>query len=62
MKVVDLTQSMTNGMPVMEGITPPKFHDLAEVRPQQSGPTEPPDRSRLHQEIRELTANCCAPR
>jgi hypothetical protein len=50
MKVVDLTQSMTNGMPVMEGITPPKFHDLAEVRPQQSGPTEPPDRSR--QEIR----------
>jgi arylformamidase len=31
MKIVDLTQSMTNGMPVMEGITPPTFHDLAEV-------------------------------
>src|SRR5215469_8278475 len=31
MKVVDLTQSMTNGMPVMEGITPPSFRDLAEV-------------------------------
>jgi arylformamidase len=31
MKVVDLTQSMTNGMPVMEGITPPRFRDLAEV-------------------------------
>jgi arylformamidase len=30
-KVVDLTQSMTNGMPVMEGITPPRFRDLAEV-------------------------------
>ncbi len=31
MRVVDLTQSMTNGMPVMEGITPPTFTDLAEV-------------------------------
>ncbi len=31
MKIVDLTQSMTNGMPVMEGITPPSFRDLAEV-------------------------------
>jgi arylformamidase len=31
MRVVDLTQSMTNGMPVMEGITPPSFRDLAEV-------------------------------
>jgi arylformamidase len=31
MRVVDLTQPMTNGMPVMEGITPPAFHDLAEV-------------------------------
>ena len=31
MRVVDLTQSMTNGMPVMEGIAPPSFRDLAEV-------------------------------
>ena len=31
MKVVDLTQPMTNGMPVMDGITPPRFDDLAEV-------------------------------
>jgi arylformamidase len=31
MRVVDLTQPMTNGMPVMEGITPPAFHDLADV-------------------------------
>lgn len=31
MKIIDLTQSMTNGMPVMEGITPPSFRDLAEV-------------------------------
>jgi arylformamidase len=31
MRVVDLTQAMTNGMPVMEGITPPTFRDLAEV-------------------------------
>jgi arylformamidase len=30
-KVIDLTQSMTNGMPVMEGITPPVFRDLAAV-------------------------------
>jgi arylformamidase len=31
MRVVDLTQPMTNGMPVMEGITPPRFRDLAQV-------------------------------
>jgi arylformamidase len=31
MRVIDLTQSMTNGMPVMAGITPPRFHDLANV-------------------------------
>jgi kynurenine formamidase len=31
MRVVDLTQSMANGMPVMEGITPPSFRDLADV-------------------------------
>jgi arylformamidase len=31
MRVVDLTQPMTNGMPVMQGITPPRFRDLAEV-------------------------------
>lgn len=31
MTVIDLTQSMTNGMPLMEGITPPSFRDLAEV-------------------------------
>jgi arylformamidase len=31
MRVIDLTQSMTNDMPVMDGITPPRFHDLAEV-------------------------------
>jgi kynurenine formamidase len=31
MRVVDLTQPMTNGMPVMEGIAPPRFHDLARV-------------------------------
>jgi arylformamidase len=31
MRVIDLTQSMTNGMPVMEGITPPTFRDLAQV-------------------------------
>jgi arylformamidase len=31
MHVIDLTQSMTNGMPVMEGITPPVFRDLAAV-------------------------------
>jgi arylformamidase len=31
MKIVDLTQPMANGMPVMAGITPPEFRDLAEV-------------------------------
>ncbi|HEU5420008.1 MAG TPA: cyclase family protein [Streptosporangiaceae bacterium] len=31
MKVVDLTQPMTNGMPVMDGIAPPRFRDLAQV-------------------------------
>ncbi|HEY3735588.1 MAG TPA: cyclase family protein [Streptosporangiaceae bacterium] len=31
MRVIDLTQSMTNGMPLMAGITPPRFRDLAEV-------------------------------
>lgn len=31
MKVIDLTQAMANGMPVMEGITPPEFRDLADV-------------------------------
>jgi kynurenine formamidase len=31
MRVIDLTQSMTNGMPVMAGITPPSFRDLASV-------------------------------
>jgi arylformamidase len=31
MKVVDLTQPMANGMPVMDGITPPEFRDLAQV-------------------------------
>lgn len=31
MRVIDLTQSMTNGMPVMAGITPPVFRDLANV-------------------------------
>jgi len=30
-KIIDLTQPMTNGMPVMEGITPPEFRDLAQV-------------------------------
>jgi arylformamidase len=30
-KIVDLTQPMANGMPVMEGIEPPQFRDLAEV-------------------------------
>ena len=32
MKIVDLTQPMANGMPVMEGIEPPQFRDLADVR------------------------------
>lgn len=31
MKIIDLTQPMTNGMPVMDGITPPEFRDLARV-------------------------------
>lgn len=31
MRVVDLTQTMANGMPVMEGIAPPSFRDLAAV-------------------------------
>jgi arylformamidase len=30
-RIVDLTQPMTNGMPVMEGIEPPQFRDLAHV-------------------------------
>jgi len=30
-KIIDLTQAMTNGMPVMAGITPPEFRDLADV-------------------------------
>jgi kynurenine formamidase len=30
-KIIDLTQAMANGMPVMAGITPPQFHDLATV-------------------------------
>ena len=32
MKIVDLTQPMANGMPVMQGIEPPQFRDLADVR------------------------------
>ncbi len=31
MKIVDLTQAMANGMPVMAGIEPPQFSDLADV-------------------------------
>ncbi len=31
MKIVDLTQPMANGMPVMAGIEPPHFRDLADV-------------------------------
>ena len=31
MKIIDLTHAMTNGMPVMAGITPPKFRDLADA-------------------------------
>ena len=31
MKIIDLTQAMANGMPVMEGIEPPEFRDLADV-------------------------------
>jgi arylformamidase len=30
-KIIDLTQAMANGMPVMEGIEPPEFRDLANV-------------------------------
>jgi arylformamidase len=30
-KIVDLTQPMANGMPVMAGIQPPQFRDLADV-------------------------------
>jgi arylformamidase len=30
-KILDLTQPMTNGMPVMEGIEPPQFRELADV-------------------------------
>jgi kynurenine formamidase len=30
-KIIDLTQPMANGMPVMDGITPPEFRDLAAV-------------------------------
>jgi arylformamidase len=30
-KIIDLTQPMANGMPVMAGIVPPQFHDLASV-------------------------------
>jgi arylformamidase len=30
-KIVDLTQPMANGMPVMEGIEPPQFRELADV-------------------------------
>jgi arylformamidase len=30
-KIIDLTQLMANGMPVMEGIEPPHFRDLADV-------------------------------
>ncbi len=32
MKIIDLTQPMANGMPVMDGIAPPRFRDLADVR------------------------------
>ena len=31
MKIIDLTQAMANGMPVMAGIMPPEFRDLADV-------------------------------
>jgi arylformamidase len=30
-KIIDLTQPLANGMPVMDGITPPEFRDLARV-------------------------------
>ena len=32
MKIVDLTQPMANGMPVMDGIEPPQFRDFADVK------------------------------
>jgi arylformamidase len=31
MRIVDLTQPMTNGMPVMDGVEPPQFRELAHV-------------------------------
>lgn len=31
MRIIDLTQAMANGMPVMEGIEPPEFRELAVV-------------------------------
>ena len=31
MKIIDLTHAMANGMPVMAGIMPPEFRDLADV-------------------------------
>jgi hypothetical protein len=31
-QIVDLTQPMANGMPVMDGIAPPRFRELADVR------------------------------
>jgi arylformamidase len=31
LRIIDLTQAMTNGMPVMDGISPPRFRDLANV-------------------------------
>jgi kynurenine formamidase len=31
-KIVDLTQPMANGMPVMDGIEPPQFRDFADVK------------------------------
>jgi len=30
-KIIDLTQAMANGMPVMAGIAPPEFRDVADV-------------------------------
>ncbi|HLQ56539.1 MAG TPA: cyclase family protein [Streptosporangiaceae bacterium] len=32
MRIIDLTQPMANGMPVMPGISPPRFRDTADVR------------------------------
>ena len=31
MKIIDLTHAMANGMPVMAGIAPPEFRDVADV-------------------------------